>query len=114
MNSALHVFAITLDASSRPADSVSMQQPTDHMTSTELLTALGEAMYGPEWRRPLARALGYSGSQIARLGVGASVTPATRRALALWARREIGREAARAARRLELLAAAAAYSSKED
>ena len=91
-----------------------MQQPTDQMTSTELLAALGQAMFGPEWRRPLARALGYSGSQIARLGVGAPVTPATRRALAAWARAEIGREAARAARRLELLAAAAAYSPKQE
>jgi hypothetical protein len=81
------------------------------MSPSDLVTALGEAMFGPDWRRPLARALGYSGSQLARLGVGAPVSDATRRRLAAWAREEIGREAARAARRLELLAAAAAYPS---
>ena len=92
-----------------------MQQPSHSMTSTALVTALGEAMCGPDWRRPLARALGYSGSQLARLGVGAPVSDATRRRLAAWAREEIGREAARAARRLDLLAAAAAYpGTRED
>ena len=83
------------------------------MTPSELVTSLGDAMFGSDWRRPLARALGYSGSQLARLGVGAPVSDATRRRLAAWAREEIGREAARAARRLEPLAAAAAYPGPE-
>ena len=91
-----------------------MQQPTHLMTSTQLLAELGQALYGEDWRRPMARALGYSSSQLARLGGGASVTPAVRARLAKWAAQEIDREAARAARRLALLSAAASYSPKKE
>ena len=86
-----------------------MQQSPYSMTSEQLLVAIGEALYGATWRRPLARALGLSSALVARLGSGAHVSASTRRVLATWARDEIARETARYTRRVELLTAASVH-----
>ncbi len=88
-------------------------QPAYDLTPQALLVALGVEVYGPEWRRPLARALGLSGAQVARLAHGAPVTPATRAALAVWARELLAAEPARVARRIELLTAATIPNHQE-
>ena len=83
-----------------------MQQSPFRLSPEQLLVAIGEALYGHTWRRPLARALGLSSALVARLGAGAPVSASTQRVLAQWARDEIARETVRYTRRVELLTAA--------
>lgn len=78
-------------------------QSAHDMTPQQLLVALGDALHGPAWRRPVARELGVSHTTVERIAEGGTMTNQVRLRLRLWCEREFAAEVARMARRVELL-----------
>ena len=80
------------------------EPPPSQTSDLALLRAVGVAMYGPQWRRPMARAVGVSGSLLAAVDAGhLPLSDDVRRVLGVWAAREAAAEVVRARERIALL-----------
>ncbi len=74
------------------------------LDDVELVREVGTSLHGREWRRPVARDVGVSGSLLAYVDSGQlALSPSLRRRLAAWAAREATAEVPRARRRVALL-----------
>ncbi|WP_237481500.1 hypothetical protein [Lichenibacterium dinghuense] len=78
------------------------------MTPAQLLAALGEAAYGPAWRRQLARSMDVAPATIDRVVQSGRMRRFVRDRFRMWCRREHAALAHRAARLVELASTGAA------
>lgn len=80
---------------------------SSEVSDRDLLSAVGEAVWGARWRRPMASAMGVSHVTLGTVAAGRRpLTPEMRRRLGRWAGAAWVEERAEAQRRLALLAQA--------